>query len=54
MQLNQKKKIMWTFNDNQEYQDDGEYQGDLKDGKPHGLGRWKTFGSNNTVEGEWK
>ena len=35
---------------------DGKYVGQLKNGKPHGLGMWKgKLGFYNaTVEGEWK
>ena len=52
-----KKKIMerrnikwkWTTN---KY--DGKYEGQVKGGVPHGLGKWKRDGGDWTVEGEWE
>ena len=32
----------------------GEYEGELKEGKPSRIGKWKADGSNWIIEGEWK
>ena len=34
--------------------DNGKYQGQLLNGRPHGLGKWERNDGNRTVEGEWK
>ena len=44
-----KQKISWKRGNL-----DGEYEGQLKNGRPHILGEWKQDGSDNTVVGEWK
>ena len=41
MQSIKKEKIKWEFIDNQANKYKGEYEGELKEGRPHGIGRWK-------------
>ena len=48
------RKIKWKWTDNYGNKWDGEYEGQVKGGVPHGLGKWKRDGGNYTVEGEWK
>ena len=50
----EKRKIKWQWKSNGKYPYDGIYQGQLKNSKPDGLGTWKGYGSNHTVEGEWE
>ena len=45
----EKKNIKWKFGSC-----DGKYEGEVKGGVPHGLGKWKSNWSNHTVEGEWE
>ena len=44
-----KQKISWKRGNR-----GGEYEGQLKNGKPHNVGKWKGNGSEVTVVGEWK
>ena len=50
----EKKNINWHWTDKDGYKIDGKYQGEVKDGKPHGLGKWEKKDGSQTVEGEWK
>ena len=51
----EKKNMQWKFTINSESKLDGEYEGEVKGGVPHGLGKWKRDGGyNKTVEGEWE
>ena len=43
------KNIQWKFSAS-----GGKYEGQVKGGVPHGLGKWKADGQNWTVEGEWE
>ena len=43
------KNIQWKFSGS-----GGKYEGELKGGVPHGLGKWKLDYGNRTVEGEWE
>ena len=49
----QKHKIRWVWDQNGKLKHDGEYEGELQNGRPHGLGKWKN-GFGEWVEGEWK
>ena len=51
-----KQKMKWQWEDNQGKKFDGEYEGEVKNGKPHGIGKWKMLNGQGTqtVEGEWK
>ena len=49
-----KEKIKWEFTLNNGSKRKGEYEGEVKDGKPDGMGRWKEDGSNWVIEAEWK
>ena len=51
-----KERIKWQWTDNWGTKLDGTYEGEVKNEKPHGQGKWKYDGlfSNKTVEGEWK
>ena len=49
-----KMKIKWEFMGNNGSRFPGEYDGEVKDGRPHGLGRWKRYGKNWVIEAEWK
>ena len=52
-QTMEKKNIKWEFTDNGGYKYGGKYEGQVKGGVPHGLGKWKRDGGyNSTVEGE--
>ena len=50
----EKGKIKWEWTDNDGYKWDGNYEGEVKDDAPHGLGKWKHDDGNFTVEGEWE
>ena len=50
----EKVNIKWKFTGNWGYKFDGEYEGEVKGGVPHGLGKWKADCDNSTVEGEWE
>ena len=50
----EKRNIKWEWTDNYGNKWDGEYEGQVKGGVPHGLGKWKRDGRNQTVEGEWE
>ena len=50
----EKKWIKWEWTANNGIKFNGMYAGEVKDEKPHGLGKWKRDGSHWTVEGEWK
>ena len=51
----EKRKIKWVWTRNWGDKFDGEYEGEVKGGVPHGLGKWKSNGGyNKTVEGEWE
>ena len=45
----EKKRIQWQWEGR-----NGTYEGELKDHKPHGLGKWKQGAHGDAVEGEWK
>ena len=45
-------KWVWAANKGNKF--DGKYEGEIKDNKPHGLGKFKRDGYNQTVEGEWE
>ena len=45
MESIEKKKIKWKK---------GTFEGEVKDEKPHGVGKWKSDDGNITIEGEWK
>ena len=49
-----KEKIKWEFTSNSGDKFKGEYEGEVKDGKPDGMGRWKRDGQNWIIEAEWK
>ena len=49
-----KEKIKWEFTQNSGVKFKGEYEGEVKDGKPDGMGRWKGDGQNWIIEAEWK
>ena len=49
----EKKNIKWEWTTNESFKFDGKYEGEVKGGVPHGLGKWK-YDDNNTVEGEWE
>ena len=53
--LENRRKIEWKCRLNTNYWD-GTYEGELKDNRPHGRGKWSGFiyKCTNTVEGEWK
>ena len=49
-----KQKIKWQWEDNRGKKLDGEYEGEIKNGKPHGIGKFKSsdrYNTNHTVEG---
>ena len=48
------EKMKWEFTTNGGDKREGEYEGQVKGGKPNGIGRWKRDGINWIVEGEWK
>ena len=48
------EKMKWEFTTNGGIKFEGEYEGQVKGGKPNGIGRWKWNGGNWIVEGEWK
>ena len=50
----EKKNIKWKFTGNNGSKYGGKYEGEVKGGVPHGLGKWKMDGYNRTVEGEWE
>ena len=50
----EKMWIKWDWTANNGIKFNGMYAGEVKDEKPHGLGKWKRDGSHWTVEGEWK
>ena len=52
----QRQKIKWSWEDNAGTKYDGRYEGEIKDGRPHGLGKWEEEGNiwNRVVEGEWE
>ena len=50
----EKKNMQWKFTINSGSKLVGEYEGEVKGGVPHGLGKWKRDGGNWTVEGEWE
>ena len=52
--LMEKKKIEWKWESNWGDKYDGNYEGQVKDSRPHGLGKWKQDGGKWIVEGEWK
>ena len=45
----EKKEIKWKWNRN-----DGTYGGEIKNEKPHGVGKWKDNDCDWIIEGEWK
>ena len=49
----EKQKIKWQLESRRGSKVNGEYEGEVKNGKPHGLGKWK-WKNKGTVEGEWK
>ena len=49
-----KKEIKWKWEYNLGDKSDGKYEGEVKDNKPHGLGKWVSDDGEWTVEGEWK
>ena len=51
----EKKKIKWKWTENSGiFKQDGKYEGQVKGGVPHGLGKWERDYGNWTVEGEWE
>ena len=46
----EKRKIEWEWTDHIGLKWDGEYEGEVKGGVPHGLGKWKEDGKNRTVD----
>ena len=48
------KNVQWKWTTNGGIKWDGEYEGQVKGGVPHGLGKWKWDSGNWTVEGEWE
>ena len=50
----EKKKIRWEWTNNKGDKFNGDYEGEIQNNKPHGLGKWKDHNGKNTVEGEWK
>ena len=50
----EKNDIKWEWANNYGHRWNGNYEGEVKDNKPHGLGRWKEYGQDHAVEGEWK
>ena len=55
----EKKEIDWKWRKDKESEYDGKYEGQMENGRPHGLGRWKGVvydlaEGDTTVEGEWK
>ena len=54
MKKMEKNKIKWEWLNPWEKNYNGTYEGNVKDEKPHGVGKWKWDGGNWTVEGEWK
>ena len=50
----EKKKIKWQWTANNGSKYNGNYEGQVKDNQPHGLGKWVRDDGKQTVEGEWK
>ena len=50
----EKKNIKWKFTASWGSKLDGKYEGQVKGGVPHGLGKWKEDDGGWTVEGEWE
>ena len=46
----EKKKIEWEWTAHGGKKFEGNYEGEVKDGKPHGLGKWKRD-NDHTAEG---
>ena len=54
MEKIKKETIKWEWENNWGEKGKGEYEGEVKKGKPNGLGKWKQDGDNSTIEGQWK
>ena len=54
MEKVEKKEIKWQWTANNGKKFDGKYEGEAKNNKPHGLGKWANDDGYPTVEGEWK
>ena len=44
----------WVYEGNNGRKWDGEFEGEVKDGQPNGVGRWSAKGGKWKVEGLWK
>ena len=49
-----KNRIKWEWRDNDGEKWNGNYEGEIKNNKPHGVGKWKWEDGDDTVEGEWR
>ena len=49
-----KGKIKWKYTNTEGLKCDGEYEGQLRFGRPNGLGRFTSFEGNWKIEGEWR
>ena len=54
MEKMEKKKINWEWKDNYGDKRNGKYEGEVKNNKPHGLGKWKNDLNCPRAKGEWK
>ena len=50
----EKVNMKWKWTANNGFKLNGKYEGEVKGGVPHGLGKWKGDGYIRTVEGEWE
>ena len=50
----EKRIIKWEWTDHIGFKFNGKYEGEVKGGVPHGLGKWEEDGGDWTVEGEWE